>query len=105
MTANTVTLTIGALPKREYVDLGDEHYAHYFADETGERAGVLIWNRANTPTGWCISGIAFRPLGNRPVWEIVSGTLDGGDLTVTPSIHCAACNDHGFIRQGRWVRA
>jgi hypothetical protein len=26
-------------------------------------------------------------------------------LTISPSVLCKLCNDHGFIRGGRWVRA
>jgi hypothetical protein len=26
-------------------------------------------------------------------------------LTVSPSLLCTACGDHGFIREGRWVPA
>ncbi len=26
-------------------------------------------------------------------------------LTLSPSLLCRACGDHGFIRNGRWVRA
>lgn len=26
-------------------------------------------------------------------------------LTLSPSILCRACGDHGFIRNGKWVRA
>lgn len=26
-------------------------------------------------------------------------------LTISPSVLCVPCGDHGFIREGRWVRA
>lgn len=26
-------------------------------------------------------------------------------ITLTPSLHCNACGDHGFITNGKWVRA
>ena len=26
-------------------------------------------------------------------------------LTLSPSLRCGACGDHGFIRQGKWVKA
>lgn len=38
------------------------------------------------------------------VWSM-TGSLEGGDLTLAPSILCKTCGDHGFIREGRWVAA
>jgi hypothetical protein len=26
-------------------------------------------------------------------------------LTISPSVLCRRCGDHGFIREGKWVRA
>jgi hypothetical protein len=37
----------------------------------------------------------------RPVWTVES--LD--PLTISPSLLCRGCGDHGFIREGRWVPA
>ena len=48
-----------------------------------------------------------------PVWTM-SGTLEGGDLTLSPSILCvlgtadggdARCGFHGFVQGGKWVAA
>lgn len=36
------------------------------------------------------------------LWTLV-GDLDGA-FTLTPSLLCS-CGDHGFIRDGKWVRA
>lgn len=36
-----------------------------------------------------------------PVWKIESEE----PLTLSPSILCRACGDHGHIRNGKWVRA
>ena len=49
------------------------------------------------------------------VWEM-SGSLEGGDLTLSPSILCQVgnlddpargtrCGFHGFVRDGKWVPA
>jgi hypothetical protein len=33
-------------------------------------------------------------------------TLESEDPpTISPSVLCTACGDHGFVRQGRWLRA
>lgn len=36
-----------------------------------------------------------------PVWQVEC--MD--PLTLSPSILCRGCGNHGFIRQGRWVPA
>ena len=46
----------------------------------------------------------------RARWSI-TGALESGDLTLSPSILCKApyqgveCGFHGFVRDGRWVPA
>jgi Family of unknown function (DUF6527) len=47
----------------------------------------------------------------RPRWSM-TGSLEGGDLTLSPSILCTLgsvagqpCGFHGFIRDGKWVPA
>jgi len=47
-----------------------------------------------------VPGIELLAQG-RPVWQVES--LD--PLTISPSVLCGACGDHGFIRSGRWQRA
>ena len=49
--------------------------------------------------------------GERNTWQI-TGTLEGGDLTLSPSILCRLgnvanepCGFHGFVRDGKWVPA
>lgn len=47
-----------------------------------------------------------------PIWQM-SGSLEGGDLTLSPSILCIygsvgtneQCGFHGFVRNGKWVPA
>jgi hypothetical protein len=46
-----------------------------------------------------------------PTWTM-TGTLDGGDLTLSPSILCVLgsatverCGFHGFVTAGKWVPA
>ena len=42
----------------------------------------------------------FYPEG-RNFWTVESWD----PLTISPSVLCNKCGDHGFIRDGRWVRA
>lgn len=37
----------------------------------------------------------------RPTWQLISRE----PLHIEPSVLCRACNDHGFIRGGRWEPA
>lgn len=48
-----------------------------------------------------------------PAWTM-SGSLDGGDLTLSPSVLCtlgsadgatSPCGFHGFVRDGKWAPA
>ena len=39
----------------------------------------------------------------RPVWETNGEPIES--LTLSPSILCRACGNHGWIRDGKWVPA
>jgi hypothetical protein len=100
------------------LDLGDEHSLIYtswapdrdlnpqYADlPDNPRVGAII--RHKKPDGdWCHGSLLFdceqvrRGWPGRPHWQV-----DSWDpLTISPSILCH-CGDHGFIRNGTWVRA
>lgn len=68
--------------------------------------GAIV--RHLTPTGEaCVGSITFEgAVQNRlepdgPKWTVVGWE----PLTVTPSLLCTLCGDHGFITDGRWVPA
>ena len=102
------------------IDIGDGHllYATCWAPDrelNPHLADVpdipLLGYRIEHPrpdgTGTCqghvnldLPGVRDR-VGGQPVWQVVS--LD--PLTITPSVLCRACGDHGFITDGRWVAA
>ncbi|MBI5289915.1 MAG: hypothetical protein HY873_13160 [Chloroflexi bacterium] len=42
-------------------------------------------------------------LAPKPLWEM-TGSLEGGDLTLSPSVLCSD-GFHGFVRNGKWVPA
>jgi hypothetical protein len=118
----------------ELVDLGDNHfwspfvwdpdlelnpqYAH-LADRLPIDAGGQVWHPA-VPGSECrrvfhpddepllashgVGGVTFdlpEMAGDGARWTLVSAD----PLTLAPSILCRGCGDHGFIREGRWVRA
>lgn len=104
----------------EGLDLGDNHVLHYFAWAPDralnpqyedvpdcDRAGAIV--KHNRPDGTpCVgSAVTFDTAPEpcirdpRAVWHLESWE----PLTLSPSLLCRACGDHGFIRQGHWERA
>lgn len=64
--------------------------------------GVVQPSRRNM--GW----VPFRGLAidTGTAWDITAGTAGVWDgLTLSPSIACKTCPNHGWIRDGRWVSA
>lgn len=52
---------------------------------------------------WCAGGITRRGMGKegRPEWDVIQEE----PLTLTPSLLCTVCGNHGFVREGIWVAA
>lgn len=90
------------------LDLGDGHVLQWLTFHGAEdrHTGAVVYHRTTkTETGWCCGAIFWeRPPGEetRPVWT-VQGQADE-HLTLSPSLLCS-CGDHGFIRDGKWIRA
>lgn len=107
------------MPKPPYdgwvadLDLGDDHALSWtcwkpdrelnpgYADLPDvERLGALI------PHGTCCGSVMFdepataRLFPDHPKWKVESWE----PLTLSPSILCRLCGDHGFIKQGKWIR-
>ena len=102
----------------KWIDLGDDHALqwirwvsdpdlnpHYAGIPDVEKHAAHV--RHNTPTGdYCMGYItiesetARRVSTGNPTWDVESWD----PLTLSPSLLCS-CGDHGFIRDGRWVRA
>ena len=113
---------------RAEIDLGDGHFMRFFRwapddlpankERYGtplpvvEKAGVTIRHSAkegsgNNGDGTCVSAVHFdlpdlkkAGLGEH-VWRVEQWEL----LTLSPSLLCMTCGDHGLIREGKWVRA
>lgn len=96
-------------PREEWdLDLGDDHKLIWQLDKDGLRTGAIIEHLSggqdHKPKGsYCAGGISWVP-----GWRLQNPwTLDGAadeHLTVSPSVLCS-CGDHGFIRDGKWVKA
>lgn len=105
--------------KEADLDLGDNHFLWFscwrpdralnpqYANLPDlEKAGATVQHL--TPQGEiCASGITFdlpgmrEAFGGHSMWQVVQWE----PLTLSPSLLCRACDDHGFIREGRWVKA
>ena len=94
------------------LDLGDGHWLDWVGPGDGTtRIGAIVYHRLppgapdHLGNGMCAGSIRWVPDPDRPsrvTWDL-QGAADE-HLTVSPSLLCS-CGDHGFIRQGRWVRA
>lgn len=91
---------------RDGVYIGHEHFVNgIVAEAGGPTIGYHVWHpcRDGKPMPGAIwLDIPELPADlrrdGRPVWQLVSRE----PLHVEPSVLCRACNDHGWIRNGRW---
>jgi hypothetical protein len=90
------------------LDLGDSHTLTWVQYQGDERTGANVWHLK--PDGSeCGGWIAFAGgawAASFAPGAIATWTVESPDpLTLSPSLLCRSCGDHGFIRAGRWVRA
>jgi len=91
----------------DWHDIGGGHeISFYVGDDDVTRIGLL--DRHHKPDGTpCSTGSIMFDLPEnahapeRSRWQLVN--LE--PLTLSPSLLCNLCTDHGFIREGRWVPA
>lgn len=104
------------------LDLGDSHWLRYTSwapDRTIEAnrvrydgipdieyCGALVPHR-KADGAICMGHVHFdgeavrKVFPGASIWQVQSQE----PLTLSPSLLCCACGDHGFIRDGKWVRA
>lgn len=87
------------------IDLG-HGVSMAWATRDGERVGLLESHPG--PDGAECSGYVTFDLPKTrevdpdgPFWHVESWE----PLTISPSVLCRRCGNHGFIRDGKWVRA
>lgn len=106
--------------KEPDLDLGDDHTLRFYGwsperdinpqydgipDEP--KAGAVVDHLRPDGTPCIGSGVHFdtpimrQVTKDQNMWQVESWE----PLTLSPSLLCRACGDHGFIREGRWVRA
>jgi hypothetical protein len=99
-------MSISLIPPTDAVDIGEGHRIS-FREFKGEVAGIAEYHQKPDGT-WCSGWVAFSgsawarefktPIN---VWQVISRE----PLSLTPSILCRACGNHGNITNGRWVKA
>ena len=79
--------------------LDDDHFIEW-SYEHGEITGILTWHINKATGAWCLGAVQWAGQ-NQPQWQLVSRE----PLTISPSVLCNICGDHGFIRDGKWIVA
>lgn len=112
-------ITAGDITLEVDLDLGDGHYleyTHWSPDRNlnpqyahlpdKQKISALIYHKI-TKDGYCPGQVFFdcqqarEVFPNHPRWKVESED----PLTLSPSILCKICGDHGFIKEGKWKRA
>ena len=92
-------------PPKNAVDIGGGHRIQFVTWE-GEVCAINDYH-LKADGQWCRGFVDFK--GSK--WALQFGPDTGWDvvsrepLTLSPSLLCRACGDHGFIREGKWVKA
>lgn len=89
------------------IDIGEGHSIRFVEYRGDLRAGLHDYHQRPDGKGECQGFITFEgsawakefttPI---PTWKVQSWE----PLTLTPSLLCRSCGDHGHIRNGRWVK-
>lgn len=96
-----------------HLDLGNGHKLSWLGTRDDDRRVGAIIDHLKADGTWCAGGVQWdaeyykdfkrgdgSPL---PMWTLESTADD--HITISPSILCNLCGDHGFIRDGKWVPA
>jgi hypothetical protein len=76
----------------------------YAGRENASVAGFIVGHDATDRPVRCDGSLLVVPVDNHPVWSM-TGSLEAGDLTLSPSVLCKRDGFHGFVQNGRWVPA
>lgn len=91
------------------IDIGEGHSIKFVSYKDDEK--TAIQDHHLTKDGKPCKGFVpfeggawaseFKEVKNYQAWKVES--LE--PLTLSPSLLCTVCGDHGFIREGKWVKA
>jgi hypothetical protein len=92
-------------------DIGGGHSIRFVEYNGDPKAGLHDYHQRPDGKGECQGFITFEgsAWANEfkthptppPTWKVESWE----PLTLSPSLLCRSCGDHGFIRNGKWVKA
>ena len=91
----------------EYVDIGGGHSIHFVAYEGDPHAGMNDRHKRPDNGEPCEGFISFtgsawsNKFTDIETWDVQSWE----PLTMSPSLLCNICGDHGFIENGKWRKA
>jgi len=99
----------------DWIDIGDGHYIRYFIWAPDRKLNPQYDHLPDVDKfgiqikhGICMSAINFDgPVqkeilkDSRHMWQVESWE----PLTISPSVLCTRCGDHGFIKGGKWIKA
>ena len=98
----------GGVTGADVLDIGDGRRLTFASYHGQARVGANISHKQPDGTecdGWvAFAGRAWAnsfALGSIATWIVEQDE----PLTLSPSVLCRSCGDHGFVRNGRWVRA
>lgn len=97
--------------REDEFDLGKGHSFRWFEDEEGIFGLIEHHPVSAAGIGYEVCGgyIAWREsqdLASVSKHQLVSGGPGEEEkLTISPSIQCRECSNHGFIKDGKWVPA
>lgn len=87
----------------EREDIGHGVLMERVITEDGRWVGIFEEHAGNG--GRCLGAAMFdvedNPFSSGPKWRVESWD----PLTLSPSLLCRICGNHGFIREGKWVPA
>jgi hypothetical protein len=93
------------------LDLGGGHTIRWFTRNGEDVIGAVEEHPSLTESRYhkkgepCAGSIYFNVpecrMGDVPRWAVESWE----PLTISPSVLCKLCGNHGFIREGKWVPA
>jgi hypothetical protein len=87
------------------IDVGDGHTLRRVSNKEGQLVGFIEEHPdQRDPSRPCagsisLAGSSWAEPGR--TWTLVSED----PLTLSPSLMCTACGNHGWVRDGKWVRA
>jgi len=97
--------------RSEEHDLGDGHSFVWSIDEFGHVYGLIEHHpAADGGSPYCGGYIAWAVPQHWPTCVPRHELVRGGPgeealVTISPSLACRTCGNHGFIRDGKWVTA